>query len=199
VYEEYRKIRGLFDKRLQAYWRAVDAKREARKARRLLGQDYTADDYVRRASAEVSGPRTAARHRQDRDRGQTDRARAPASHLGRLPGQLEGAVMASSRPTTEKEFKRKYAQEALAVGLSNGPGGGIYALETGGQGTYEHAIGINPVTRQGRPISSALGYAQLLNANSTSELVKHGDKWVKRLPRDGRSRTGINARTRPLP
>ena len=40
---------------------------------------------------------------------------------------------------------------------------------------------MNPITKQGKPISSALGYAQLLHANSTSELVKHGEGWVKRL------------------
>jgi hypothetical protein len=50
----------------------------------------------------------------------------------------------------------------------------IYALETGGQGTYDMQSGFNPITKTGRPISSALGYAQLLHANSTSELVKHG-------------------------
>jgi hypothetical protein len=31
------------------------------------------------------------------------------------------------------------------------------------------------------PVSSALGYAQLLHANSTSELVKYGETWAKRL------------------
>jgi hypothetical protein len=41
--------------------------------------------------------------------------------------------------------------------------------------------GFNPVTKQGKPISSALGYAQLLHANSTSELVKHGEKFARRL------------------
>ena len=57
----------------------------------------------------------------------------------------------------------------------------VYALETGGLGTYDMQSGINPMTRQGRPISSALGYAQLLHANSTGELVKHGEAFAKRL------------------
>ena len=37
------------------------------------------------------------------------------------------------------------------------------------------------ITKQGKPISSALGYAQLLHANSTSELVKHGERFARRL------------------
>ena len=36
VYEQYRKARSTFDLQLQAYWRAVDSKREARKARAIL-------------------------------------------------------------------------------------------------------------------------------------------------------------------
>ena len=82
---------------------------------------------------------------------------------------------------TEREFKRSYADEALKVGLSKDQVVRVYALETGGLGTYDMQSGINPVTKQGRPISSALGYAQLLHANSTGELVKHGEAFAKRL------------------
>ena len=42
-----------------------------------------------------------------------------------------------------------------------------------------------PITKQGRPISSALGYAQLLHANSASELVKHGDAFRAAAARHG--------------
>jgi hypothetical protein len=69
----------------------------------------------------------------------------------------------------------------LAVGLTKDQVVRIYALETGGQGAYDMQSGVNPITRQGRPISSALGYAQLLHANSTSELVKHGERFMRRL------------------
>jgi hypothetical protein len=57
----------------------------------------------------------------------------------------------------------------------------VYALETGGRGTYDMQAGIDPETKQGRPISSALGYAQLLGANSVNELAKHGDAFIARL------------------
>jgi hypothetical protein len=57
----------------------------------------------------------------------------------------------------------------------------VYALETGGLGTYDMQSGIHPMTKRGRPISSALGYAQLLHANSTGELVKNGEAFAKRL------------------
>jgi hypothetical protein len=41
--------------------------------------------------------------------------------------------------------------------------------------------GINPITKQGKAISSALGYAQLLHGNSVDEIVKHGPGFVQRL------------------
>ncbi len=82
---------------------------------------------------------------------------------------------------SEREFKRSYAIEALKVGLTKDQVVRVYALETGGLGTYDMQSGTNPVTRQGKPISSALGYAQLLHANSTGELVKHGEAFAQRL------------------
>jgi hypothetical protein len=59
-------------------------------------------------------------------------------------------------PTPELDFKRRYAREALAAGLSKDQVLRIYALETGGQGTHDMQSGINPVTKQVVPISSAL-------------------------------------------
>jgi hypothetical protein len=41
--------------------------------------------------------------------------------------------------------------------------------------------GIDPDSKQGRPISSAMGYAQLLSANSVNELVRHGESFIARL------------------
>jgi hypothetical protein len=162
IYDEYRKARIAFDRQHQAYWRAVDAKRDARRARRMLGQDYTADDYIREQPPKYRGPELLPNV--------ADFLENAKTQFGFVP-----------TPTTEREFKRRYAQEALAVGLTKDQVVRIYALETGGQGTYDMQSGINPITKQGKPISSALGYAQLLHANSTSEFVKYGESWAKRL------------------
>ncbi|NQX79983.1 MAG: hypothetical protein HRT83_05460, partial [Hyphomicrobiaceae bacterium] len=43
--------------------------------------------------------------------------------------------------------------------------------------------GVHPVKKTGRPISSALGYAQLLAANSINVVSKHGHTFVARLER----------------
>ena len=181
IYETYRKARTTFDRHLQAYWRSVDSKREARKARRLLGQAYTTDDYITEQPPKYRGPELPS----DIAKIVTEvRPPEPERPLPNLADFLENAKTQYGfvpTPTTEREFKRRYAQEALAVGLTKDQVVRIYALETGGQGTYDMQSGINPTTKQGKPISSALGYAQLLHANSTSELVKYGETWAKRL------------------
>ena len=181
VYEQYHKARTAFDRQHQAYWRSVDSKRDARKARRMLGQDYTKDDYITEQPPKYRGPELPP----EIARIVTEvRPPEPEKPLPNVADFLESAKTQFGfvpTPTTEREFKRRYAQEALAVGLSKDQVVRIYALETGGQGTYDMQSGISPITKQGKPISSALGYAQLLHANSTSEFVKYGEMWAKRL------------------
>jgi hypothetical protein len=181
-YEAYQTVREQFDIQLAGYWRAVDAKREARRARRLLGQTYTADDYVSTQPPKYLGPELPP----DVAKiiAQLNPVETPPPPLAALSDFLASAKLQFDfvpTPATEQDFKRSYAREALAVGLSKDQVVRIYALETGGQGTYDMQSGINPITKRGRPISSALGYAQLLQGNSVNELVKHGDAFAKRL------------------
>ena len=177
----YREARTAFELLQRAYWRKVDGKRDARKAKRLLGQDYDGGRLYRSAAAEVPGPELAA------DIARIVAEVKPPSPERPLATVADFLAYAKAHygfvPTlvTEREFKRRYAQEALTVGLTKDQVVRIYALETGGQGTYDMQSGFNPITKQGRPISSALGYAQLLHANSTSELVKHGERFARRL------------------
>src|SRR5262245_19566013 len=42
----YRLARSKFEGEHRAYWNRVESKREARRARRMLGQPYTIEDYV---------------------------------------------------------------------------------------------------------------------------------------------------------
>ena len=181
IYERFRKARTTFDRQLQAYWRAVDSKREARKARRLLGQAYTSDDYITEQPPKYRGPELPPEIAKIVTEVRPPEPERPLPNLADFLENAKTQYGFVPTPTTEREFKRRYAQEALAVGLSKDQVVRIYALETGGQGTYDMQSGISPITKQGKPISSALGYAQLLHANSTSEFVKYGEMWAKRL------------------
>jgi hypothetical protein len=181
IYLDYRKAMAAHERRHKGYWRRVEDKRDARKAKRMLAQEYGPEDYVVEQPPKYTGPELPA-----------DIARIvaevkpaiPPTPLPTVADFLESAKTLYAfvpTPTTERDFKLSYAREALAVGLTKDQVVRIYALETGGQGTYDMQSGFNPVTGKGRAISSALGYAQLLHANSVGELVKSGEAFIKRL------------------
>src|ERR1700740_2635869 len=46
AYEAYRTVRDQFERQLKTYWRRVEAKRDARRAKRILGQAYEPEDYI---------------------------------------------------------------------------------------------------------------------------------------------------------
>jgi len=181
IYAAYRQARDAFERQHRAYWQRVEAKREARKAKRILGQAYAAEDYIAHFPPKYTGPELPA------DIARIVAELKPPVPPKPLPTVADFLAHAQAQygfvptPASEREFKRSYAREALAVGLTKDQVVRVYALETGGQGTYDMQAGFNPLTKQGRPISSALGYAQLLHANSVGELVKHGESFIKRL------------------
>ena len=181
IYEDYRKARDQFERQLKSYWQRVEAKRDARKAKRMLGQEYDAEDYIAVQPPKYAGPELAPEIAKIVTEVKPPVPERPMATVADFLEQAKSIYGFVPTPTTEREFKRRYAQEALAVGLTKDQVVRIYALETGGQGTYDMQSGFNPITKQGRPLSSALGYAQLLHANSTSELVKHGELFAKRL------------------
>jgi hypothetical protein len=173
---------------MDAYWANVAKKRRIRRAKRRKRREFTDRDYVANLPPVYDGPgisKTLVRQwRKFRD---ADRPTTRPKKRKGLPGL--DVYMASARRhfnfaperIPEIEFKRRYAREALSLGLTKEQVVRVYALETGGRGTADMQAGINPITRKGRPISSALGYAQLLAANSINVLSKHGPGLVKRL------------------
>lgn len=181
AYVAYRTARTRFEREHNSYWRSVEAKRDVRRAKRIMRQPFEPDDYIQMHPPKYSGPSLPP----DVARIIAELRPQPAEKT--LPSVTDFLASAKAqfgfvpKRTTEQDFKRRYATEALNVGLTKDQIVRVYALETGGMGTYDMQSGINPVTRQGRPISSALGYAQLLHANSVGGVVKHGDEFVQRL------------------
>lgn len=184
-FERWRAAKIHYDRRLDAYWYQIDSKRKDRRLKRGTGRLYATEDYVWTLPPEYEGPSLSP-----------DLKRRYEEFLaGQQPWKAELAqpglddFLAAARQyynfvpsrVSEREFKRRYALECLALGLSKDEVVRVYALETGGFGTADMQAGINPVTRRGKPISSALGYAQLLHANTIGEIVKHGDVFISRL------------------
>ena len=92
------------------------------------------------------------------------------------------------RPPSEIDFKRAYARAAAAAGLTRDQIVGVYAFETGGNGTYDMQAGVSP-TRP-RAISPAVGYNQLLSTNSVSILAESGPRVLAALRQKAKALTG---------
>jgi hypothetical protein len=182
AYLAYRAARTKFDRENRVYWHRVDVKRDLRKAKRMMRQEYEASDYMLAHPPKYEGPELPV----DVARIIASLRPAPAEPQ-QLPGVSDFLAAAHSqfgfvpRRISEQDFKRLYAREALRLGLTKDQVVRVYALETGGMGGYDTLSGVNPVTRQGRPISSALGYSQILHANSVGGVVKHGEEFAQRM------------------
>ena len=183
AYRAYLTTRAAFDRKLDAYWSDVDERREGRRSKRRSETPRlprpTMSPSIRRST-------TARRYRRML-RSIIASLSKPEPDKDELPGLHDFLAAAKSEygyvpaATAEREFKRRYAMEALRVGLSKAQVIDVYALETGGRGVYDMQAGIDPESRKGRPISSALGYAQLLAGNSVNEMARHGPSFVTRL------------------
>ncbi len=199
-FEAWYSAQVFFDAAMDAYWDKVETKRSGRRAKRRRGQAFAHSDYVKNSPPTYSGPQISAslltRWRAFRDRDKP-KMEAEKRELPSVKDYLAAArryFKFEPERIPEIEFKRRYAAEALRLGLTKDQIVRIYALETGGYGTADMQAGIHPISGKGRPISSALGYAQLLAANSINVLSKHGPEFVERLgaklsaTRDGQRR-----------
>ena len=183
----WREAQDSYNAELDAYWSQVDKVRSTRRAKLRAGRQAAASDYVMSFPPDYSGPALSQPlARMWADLGPKTEARPIPTVDDVLANAKEHYGFVPER-IAEREFKRRYALEALAHGLTKDQVVRVYALETGGQGTHDMQSGINPITKQGRPISTALGYAQLLHANSVNELVKHGETFIARLETTARS------------
>ena len=81
---------------------------------------------------------------------------------------------------------------ALAAGLTRDQIVGVYAFETGGNGTYDMQAGVSP-TRP-RAISPAIGYNQLLCTNTVSILAERGGRLLGALRQRANARLSGEAR-----
>jgi hypothetical protein len=187
AFQEWKAARHAYEQKLDAYWDQVDAKRQARKPKRAAKLAFDSNDYVMTLPPVYSGPKLGAELAKKYEKFLDDQEKSqppPPMDLATVADYLDAAKRVYNfvpERVTEKEFKRRYAAEALALGLTKDQVVRVYALETGGIGTYDMQSGIHPIKKTGHAISSALGYAQLLDANSVDELAQHGQQFVERL------------------
>ncbi len=169
--------------RVDQYWRLVELKRKRRKAKIAAGKPLTVEDYVKEQPPVYKGPK-----RPDDIMALLPKPpKPPAVPHEPIPVIADFLREAENiygfRPdrVSEDEFMIYYAIEAIKLGLTRDQVIRVYALETGGMGTHDLQSGYNPKT--GHAASTALGYAQLLAANSIEQVRKEGPDFAARLDR----------------
>jgi hypothetical protein len=167
----YQQARQPYEQQAQAYWDGVAAKRRIRNDKRRAHVAVLLEDYVLDQPPVYAGP---------------PRPVDPQAAPGPIPGEAPPIPVLADflnnakqqfdfvpdRPQNEFDFKRAYAKAASEAGLTREQIVGVYAFETGGNGTYDMQAGVS-ATRP-RAISPAVGYNQLLSTNTVSILAEHG-------------------------
>src|SRR5690242_17319570 len=160
---------------ISAYWNSIAEKRRGRNAKRRAGQQITLDDYVLTQPPVYTGPRRPV------DPSAPERPLRKAIPM--VPDLVQAAAeqfqFTPQRPAIDVDFKRAYAKVASALGLTREQAVRVYSFETGGNGNYDMQSGYRgPGTR---PISTAIGYNQLLTTNSVELFAEQGDAILKAL------------------
>jgi len=158
-----------------AYWSSIAEKRRGRNAKRRAGQQIVLDDYVLTHPPVYSGPKKPV--------DPSEPERPPRRALPMVPDLIAASVeyfqFTPQKPSSEMEFKRAYAKLALAAGLTREQAVRVYSFETGGNGNYDMQSGYRgPGTR---PMSTAIGYNQLLTTNSVNLIAEQGPQIIKAL------------------
>ena len=183
---QYNQARAPYEDEASAYWDDVVDKRRARNAKRRSGEPITAADYVLTQPPVYSGPPRPIDP--DAPPGPRPDERPPVPLLADFLQAADTEFgFVPDRPS-ETDFKRAYAQAALASGLTRDQIVGVYSFETGGNGTYDMQAGVS-ATRP-NAISAAIGYNQLLSTNSVSILAEHGGSMLAVLRKKSKSLTG---------
>ena len=174
---EYQDARAAFEQEAGAYWNQIAEKRRTRNAKRRNGQPVMLDDYVLEQPPVYTGPKQPVNPEPTEEPEPRQRKYIPVV-ADLLKAAQEQYQFTPQRPATEVEFKRAYARYALAAGLTREQAVRVYSFETGGNGNHDMQSGV----RNGsRPISTAVGYNQLLTTNSVELLAEQGPELIRAL------------------
>jgi hypothetical protein len=180
----YEQARAAYDEKAEAYWNAIGDKRKARFAKRRDGAAVGPDDYVLVQPPVYTGPPAPV---------DPDAPEAEPRERRYVPVVADFLLSAQThfqfvprRAANEFDFKRAYAAVAAGGGLTAAQAARVYGFECGGNGTHDVQAGLE-YSKDRRAISTALGYNQLLIANTLDILAEHGPRYVAYL--DARAAT----------
>jgi hypothetical protein len=174
----YLQAREAYQAAAKTYWSSIAEKRRLRNGKRARGAALSIDDYVLDQPPVYSGPP------KPRDPAKPSEPPQPPPYVPVVSDFL-AAVIAEFKftprlPRNDGEFKRAYVAAAAAAGLSKDQVVRIYSFEATGNGTYDLEAGLE-YNKNGRAITTALGYNQLLATNSVEILAENGERFVAAL------------------
>jgi hypothetical protein len=186
IYADWKSARDAYDAKADRYWSRTVSLRKLRRQKLEAGEPLSRDDYVLEQPPVYTGPAEptailAKLKPKDREKARNPRKAEPILPISHYVEAAADVYSFVPDRASERDFKRRYALEALRLGFTADQIVRVYALETGGIGTFDMQSGMHPVTGKGKPISTAIGYAQLVDANSVDAVAGHGERWAKRL------------------
>jgi hypothetical protein len=176
--EAYLRARDAYQAAAKTYWSSIAEKRRSRNGKRARGAALSIDDYVLEQPPVYSGPP------KPRDPSKPPEPPQPPPYVPVVADFIAAAVsefkFTPRLPRNDGEFKRAYVAAAAAAGLSKDQVVRIYSFEATGNGTYDLEAGLE-YNKNGRAITTALGYNQLLATNSVEILAENGEHFVAAL------------------
>ena len=192
---QFNAAHDAFEKAAREYWKTVGDKRRVRSGKRSQRQMAALEDYVLSQPPIYSGPPRPTPPPSLHPKIETP----PPKYVPVIADFLRNAQtefhFKPDRPATEQNFKRTYARAAAAAGLSRDQVVQIYAFETGGNAGYDLQAGFETKKPDAHAISTALGYNQLLHANTVELLAAKGDKFVSALQMKAKEARGSKRRS----
>ena len=194
----YESARLAFQRKVDQYWRTVELKRHRRMAKLAAGKPVTVSDYVKEQPPQYDGPKRPAEIMAllPKPPKPPVEAHTPVPVIDDFLKEADAVYGFMPERVSEDDFMIYYALEAIRMGLTRDQVVRVYALETGGMGTHDLQSGYNP--RTGHAASTALGYAQLLAANSVEQIRKDGEDFASRLERLAADERVSEAKARAL-
>lgn len=190
--KDYETARAKFEAVAEPYWAQVEEKRKGRMAKRRAGQTIALSDYVLQQPPLYSGPSRPVDPSKPQEPSPerepipvvADFLRNAKEHFGFVP----------EKPESEIAYKRAYVRVASAAGISRDQAVRVYSFESGGNGKYDVQAGLETARPNARAISTALGYNQLLTANTISILAEKGERLIKAMHARAASASGDRRR-----
>ena len=178
--EEYTAALQKYDDEVNGYWTAIADKRRARIAKRRNNEKIQIDDYVLAQPPVYLGPPKPVDPSAPVEEGPQPKKYVPvvADFLRAVEQEFN---FVPQQPQRDIEYKRAYAKVASAAGLTKEQVVRIYAFRSGGNGKYSAQSGIEEPTLDAQAISTALGYNQLLAANSVGLIAEKGNQFIETL------------------